>query len=155
MNHVLLTLKLRTKRDVVRARQRARQIAQLLGYEALEQNWIAASVFEMARNGLPIRAVLRMQLQPDLLRIALTQSRGSEKDGGRQRRVGTAQIVLRLPENTSSLDRHDLPWIIQQLNRITPLNLFEEFHQQNLEILHLATLLRSQAEGVSQDSSAA
>jgi hypothetical protein len=158
MNHALLTLKVRTKRDVLRARQRARQIARLLGYEPVEQSWIAASVFDMARKAMTHRAVLRIELQPDLLRISVQSCDHESRDF--QSRDHEGAIALPLPdgrssENASSLDRHDLPWIIQQLNRITPVNLFEEFHQQNLEMLHLASLWRSQSEGAMQGPSSA
>src|SRR5258708_1831737 len=44
----LLTLQLQKKRDLVLARQRARQIAGLLGFDAQEQSLIAAGVFAIA-----------------------------------------------------------------------------------------------------------
>jgi hypothetical protein len=53
------------------------------------------------------------------------------------------------------VDRNDLPWMIQQLNRLTPLLLFEEFRQQNLEILHLSSLLGCRLDGGEKGSSAA
>jgi signal transduction histidine kinase/CheY-like chemotaxis protein len=46
----IVTSALRTQADVVGARQRARQIAELLGFDTREQTRIATSVSEIARN---------------------------------------------------------------------------------------------------------
>jgi signal transduction histidine kinase/CheY-like chemotaxis protein len=48
----ILTMEIRFERDVVLARQRARQIADLLGFDAQDQARIATAVSEMARNAL-------------------------------------------------------------------------------------------------------
>jgi signal transduction histidine kinase/CheY-like chemotaxis protein len=46
----LLTLQIEFERDVVLARQRARRIAELMGFDAQEQTRIATAVSEIARN---------------------------------------------------------------------------------------------------------
>jgi signal transduction histidine kinase len=46
----ILTTEIRTEPDVVLARQRARQIAALLGFDGLEQTRLATAVSEVARN---------------------------------------------------------------------------------------------------------
>jgi signal transduction histidine kinase/CheY-like chemotaxis protein len=46
----LLTLQIRTEQDVVAARQRSRQIAALLNFDAQDQTRIATAVSEIARN---------------------------------------------------------------------------------------------------------
>ena len=50
MSLPLLTLEIRLEPDVVLARQRARQIAGLLGFPPLDQTRIATAVSEIARN---------------------------------------------------------------------------------------------------------
>ena len=50
MNTLLLTSEIRTELDVVLVRQRARQIAALLEFDAQEQTRIATAVSEIARN---------------------------------------------------------------------------------------------------------
>ena len=50
MNTVLLTSEIRTELDVVFVRQRARQIAGLLSFDAQDQTRIATAVSEIARN---------------------------------------------------------------------------------------------------------
>ena len=46
----LLVVHVTSEQDVVGARQRARQIARLLGFEAQDQTRIATAVSEIARN---------------------------------------------------------------------------------------------------------
>lgn len=50
MNIPLLTLEIRYEQDVVLSRQRARQIAELIGFEMQDQVRIATAVSEIARN---------------------------------------------------------------------------------------------------------
>ena len=50
MSRSIVTVALKHEADVVIARQRARQIAQLLGFEAQDQTRIATAVSEIARN---------------------------------------------------------------------------------------------------------
>ena len=50
MNFPILTVNIRYENDTVAARQRARQIARLLGYDAQDQTRIATAVSEIARN---------------------------------------------------------------------------------------------------------
>src|SRR4051794_38693426 len=48
----ILTLEVGNEEDVVLARQRARQVAALLGFEPTEQARIATSTSEIARNAI-------------------------------------------------------------------------------------------------------
>jgi signal transduction histidine kinase/CheY-like chemotaxis protein len=50
MNRAILSVEVRLEHDVVLARQRARQVAGLLGFEAQDQTRIATAVSEIARN---------------------------------------------------------------------------------------------------------
>jgi len=50
MSVPILTLNIRSERDTVAARQRARQIARLAGFDAQDQTRIATAVSEIARN---------------------------------------------------------------------------------------------------------
>ncbi|MGL5064915.1 MAG: ATP-binding protein [Microcoleus sp.] len=50
MTYPILTAEVRFEQDIVQVRQRARQIASLLGFEAREQTRIATAVSEIARN---------------------------------------------------------------------------------------------------------
>ena len=50
MSKAILGMEIRLEHDVVLARQRARQIAGLLGFDAQDQTRIATAVSEVARN---------------------------------------------------------------------------------------------------------
>ncbi|MBD2125799.1 ATP-binding protein [Microcoleus sp. ZQ-A2] len=50
MSATILTVEIRFEQDVVMTRQRARQIAELLGFDAQDQTRIATAVSEIARN---------------------------------------------------------------------------------------------------------
>ena len=50
MNATILTIEIRFEQDVVMTRQRARQIAELLGFDSQDQTRIATAVSEIARN---------------------------------------------------------------------------------------------------------
>ncbi|WP_013321372.1 ATP-binding protein [Gloeothece verrucosa] len=50
MNKLILTLKINSEQDVVIARQRTRQLAGLLGFDAQDQTRIATAVSEICRN---------------------------------------------------------------------------------------------------------
>jgi signal transduction histidine kinase len=74
----LLTVSLRTEPDVVVARQRARQIARHLGFEAQDQTRIATAVSEVARNVVQYAGQGRIEFQlegrtaPQLLLIQVS-----------------------------------------------------------------------------------
>ena len=55
----ILTLEIRLERDVVLARQRARQVAGLLGFPPLDQTRIATATSEIARNAFSMPAAGR------------------------------------------------------------------------------------------------
>ena len=50
MNNPISTITLRNERDVVQARQRAREIAAMVGFDNQEQIRLATATSEMARN---------------------------------------------------------------------------------------------------------
>src|SRR5271165_962683 len=63
MSLLLLTLDVRLEPDVVLARQRARQIAGLLGFPPLDQTRIATAVSEIARNAFQYAAGGKVEFQ--------------------------------------------------------------------------------------------
>src|SRR6266849_5532239 len=67
----LLTLSLRNKRDVLLARQRARQIAGLLGYSPQLRLAVAARVFEIAWQAFQLRGrrVVVFQVDANVLHV--------------------------------------------------------------------------------------
>lgn len=121
----LLELPLRRNRDIVLARQWARQLAGLLGFEPRAQLGIAGAVFEIAWQALWRKGAATLHFHTD--------------DGWLK--VGAAGSGLRLekplPQQASHLSREDMLFVVQQFAECNPLDLFEEIHQQNRELLRL------------------
>jgi hypothetical protein len=124
----LFSLRLRCRRDLVRARWRARQIAGLLGFDSLEQAEIAAVVFEIARQTYDRQApcMLRFQLLGEALHVFPV---------GDRRRDQAGHLARPLPRKALAPAWEDVPWLVRELVRRTPLNLFEELRKQNQELL--------------------
>jgi signal transduction histidine kinase/DNA-binding response OmpR family regulator len=76
----LLTLRIRQEPDIVLARQRARQVAAILGFDSVEQTRIATAVSELARNafkyagGGSISYGVEGKTPPQVFTIAVTDS---------------------------------------------------------------------------------
>lgn len=128
----LLTLRLSRKRDLLQARQRVRQVARMLGFDAVEQLTLACVVFELLmrqrqrqRRTLVVELVVtnaafEVRLQPPMA--------GSE-----------AALLARrpLPVSAPGSSLEDLCWAARQLDHHTPLDLLDEFHHLNNELLRL------------------
>lgn len=80
MSHSIITVALKYEDDVVAARQRARQIAGLIGFDAQDQTRIATAVSEIARNafryakGGMVEFLVEGQTAPQVLLIRITDS---------------------------------------------------------------------------------
>jgi hypothetical protein len=162
MTIALYSLKIRSKRDVLLARLRARQLTRLLGYAEQDQLLLAAAAFELAWSTFQDqrRVVLHYTLEQDRFRIWCARPERKEEEeerrafdrawngptGERRRAKRTpdafAELALRLekplPVSADPMPIEDIAWSMQQLAQHTPLNLFEEIHQYNLELLRLA-----------------
>lgn len=125
MNQPFLTLAVRRKRDVLAARHYARQIARLLGFEPLDSIVFAAAVFELAWQAFHCKAhpLLDFSLEERLVVVS----------GGRG-----FQLRKALPRQTQALAAEDLPWAMRELTRLGRIDLFEESHRQNQELLSVA-----------------
>ncbi len=132
----LFALPLRRKRDVVVARQRARQLARMLGYDPPEQVNVAAAVFELAARAAEERrnTTLQFQLSGTHLHVFCEPQ--------------TSLRLLRpLPDDARRMALEDLTWAAQQLAERTPLDLFDEMRRHNQELLRvMQELLACQVE---------
>ena len=130
----LLTLPVRDRRDALRGRQRARQIAQLLHFDAREQACIAAGTFLVACQALhcPTPALLCFEIDQRRLGVFL---RAAES------------VALRLSKpipGEFGLAEADLPWVVGHLEQTVQPELMDEVVKQNEEILTLLHELRQQ-----------
>lgn len=158
----LQTLPLRSKRDVVVARQRARQIAALLGFDLQEQACIAAGTFTVAsaavRQGPSSQ--LCIAIEDKALRV-FSRGRPCSDSVVPASSHGATILIKRLPVATGELAAEDVSWVIEQLDQQKYFNLFEEMEHQNQEMLallhalHVAQGQLGQAPAKSSTSSAA
>lgn len=170
MATALYSLKIRNKRDVLLARQRARQLTKLLGYAESEQLLLASAAFELAWTTYQSRGrvALHFTLESDCLRISCARPERKEEEeerrafdrawnGGKKRPQpkrrpadAFAELALRLekplPKRADAMPIEDVAWSMEQLAKQTPLNLFEEIRQYNLELLRLASGERGRGE---------
>ncbi len=78
MSHSIINVALKYEDDVVAARQRARQIAGLIGFDAQDQTRIATAVSEIARNAFryaengTVEFLVEGQTSPQVLLIRVT-----------------------------------------------------------------------------------
>ena len=156
----LYSLKVRSRRDILLARQRARQLSGLLGFEPGDQLLLGAAVFEFTWSAYQSRGrvVLHFELVEDRLRVFCSRPESAKQEEERrvaelrsrgsrgQRRavlplpVAELAVCLEkpLPAQPGPLPVEDIAWSMRELARQTPLNLFEEIRQCNMELLRLA-----------------
>jgi hypothetical protein len=141
MNTSLFTLPVRRKRDIILARQRARQIARLLGLDPRGQATLACGVFEMTCRALsePGRVVVEFTVDEHALHVRFRRSAGEDS-------LPLHRLETPLP-NSLAISREDVAWIIQQLHQAGPVNCFEEMREQNHELLRtLVEMQRTEAD---------
>lgn len=136
MNLTLITLPLRNKRDTIIARQRARQIAGLLGFDTQQQAGIAAGVFAIAWQVLSMRSPIELSFHLDdgLLRV-LARSRRRASDPDRTAAPTSVSCLEKSVPDRAKLSFEDLVWAIDRLDEITPALMYEEVYRLNQELL--------------------
>jgi hypothetical protein len=139
MNTSLITLPLHGKRDAVVARQRARQLAGLLGLDPPRQGWFAAAVFEMACDVRQESGRGRLHFQ-----VANGAVRAFAECWPSAAPPADAPCVeAPLPADGSRLAAEDLAWAVSRLHDLTPLDVFEEVRRLNRELLAAYQQLRA------------
>jgi hypothetical protein len=126
MDQPLLTMLLRTPVDLVRARQRARQVARMLGFTVLDRAALAAAVQALAEHqagrGFPFTLTFQLRRR----QLEVTGTRGQES---------SLRLCRDLPDPAPVLAAEDLAWIATKLDHLTPIDLVEEIQQLNRELL--------------------
>jgi hypothetical protein len=131
----LISLRLRNKRDAMVARQRARQLAGLLGYDNHDQAVIAAGVFAIAWQVLGLRSPVELSfdIENNLLRV-FARSRRRPADEATSPSTSVLCLEKPVPERTR-IGLDDLAWAIDCLDNITPAQMYEEIYRLNQELL--------------------
>lgn len=172
MSTPLLAVTLQSERDVLEARQRGRQLAGLLGYDAREQVLVAAAVFEVAWSAWQNRGRCRLCFHVEAGRLTVIPGRLPRQEKPRPAKKSPessernlderglrrllehlsappaatpAELRLEkpLPAAPGPISAEDLPWALRQLSRHTPHSLFDEIHRQNQELLKLLHELKA------------
>jgi hypothetical protein len=148
-----LTLRLRSKKDVLLARQKSRRVAHLLNFDAHEQACIAAGTFVVALQALTVigKARLCFQLENQTLHIfSQVGTPPPETSPGVNRisellaesdRKGLFRLVKPLPAG-QQLAESDLGWMVNKVQEVAENAVFDEIVKQNQEILTLLSELR-------------
>jgi hypothetical protein len=145
MDAPFLVYKLHSKRDVVLARDWARQVAALFGFDPLEQACVAAGVFEIARQGLEqtSQAALHFQLSGNLFQVFAVHRRDPDQEAA----PSGLRLEKTLPLKELPVAAEDVAWIVCQRAEQTPTSMFREIHKQNQELLYaLAQLQEARAQ---------
>ncbi|GEM_PF-4127411 len=134
-----LTLPLRSCRDLVHVRHRARQIAQLLQFGPHDAICIAAGAFVVAEQAKTVlrRACVCFAIVDFHFRVFAIPL-------GKSRPIPHALLVFSkpLPRGSQQLAVDDLSWLLEQVQLLAPSTLQDEIAQQNREVLELLTALR-------------
>jgi signal transduction histidine kinase/CheY-like chemotaxis protein len=176
----ILQVELRDDRDVVLARQRARRVAALLGFESQNQARISTALSEIARNavmyggGGMVEFEVQTGQEPELiLRISdrgpgipelqpvLDGQIGTGAGLAAARRImdrfeidtssrGTIITLAKSLPRKSPLDSRQIEQIRQELVGEEPQSVYEEFASQNQELLRALDELRKQQATLAQ-----
>jgi hypothetical protein len=142
-----------------------------LGYESQQQSAISAAVFAIAYKAVSDlspaklkfflsddRLMVRCQssdVKPDESRRASSKSQGNQSSEARSPTKWRATVLgdlamepglmvlsFPLPAAAPRLDLADIPWVIREMSRITPLDTLEEFYYLNRELLRLLRMTK-------------
>jgi hypothetical protein len=167
-----LTLKLRKKKDAILARQRARRVANLLGFDLHEQTCVAAGTFVIACQALSLypQARLCFQIEKHQLQVFAQEAAGEVVSSEKGRLAGMFpeldakslyRLTKALPAEQRTTEEKDLGWLVRQVEATACGSAFEEMMRQNQEVLALLHEVRlcrlelQSKEGRTPDSRAA
>jgi hypothetical protein len=150
-----LTLILRGKKDALYARQKARRVANLLGYDPQEQACIAAGAFVVACQALALfgKARVCFQIENQHFEVFAQELKSESAKAALANRITglfravEPKTLYRLskplpPEQSPHLDEMDLGWLVNKVEETAASGLFDEIVKQNQEMLTLLHELR-------------
>ncbi len=135
MNTTLLSVLLKTKRDILRIRQLTYRAADLLGFSTSDQVRLAAAVFDLACQAkTPTgRARVCFEVVDGWLRV--TCSLVAKAPRRRRDHGTTALVVNKRLVATRPLADEDVGWTLRQFQEMAPLDVFEEMQRINQDLL--------------------
>lgn len=153
------TLRVHEKRDVLVARQKARQIAHLLHFAPLDEACVAAGVFAIAaqaREQFEI-ADICFHLENNQLVVCakpLGAALGAAlvAAGAVEAKAPLMKLAKALPDAAREFAVDELAFLIGRINDQAPVDLYGELSKQNQEILLLLHLLTHSGDQLNQKS---
>lgn len=118
-------LRIRRKSDVLRARQRGRQIARAAGLQTPEQAIFAAATFDVAKTVLRARGIVAFCVLSEQIAV------------GRLHAGFVCTYAMELPEGRRRSSLEDLAFTLEHVEQMAPFDVFEEVCLQNQEMLVL------------------
>jgi hypothetical protein len=136
MSHCLFTLPLVNQNDLVRVRQLVRHATSLLAFAPADRVALVAAAFDLACQAWAQtgEATLCCEIADDCLHVACTTA--TDCISKKPETSSVFRLCKPLP-TAKAVARDDLPWMLQQLLDLTPLDLFEEMKALNLELLQV------------------
>jgi hypothetical protein len=146
-----LTLKIRSKKDTVLARLRARRVANLLSFDPHEQACIAAGAFVIACQALMLfgKARLCFQIENHQLQVFAQEAKADATEpasASGKRLTGVFpemdpktlfRLAKPLPPQERPAEELDLGWLVKKVEETACKGLFDELIKQNQEVLAL------------------
>lgn len=125
MSHHILSMSIRRRNDILRVRQRSRQLARLLGVDLKTQLRLTACAFEIGWQLLHRRGQGQIRFELDGNRLHIKPM---------SRSIPCSVIAL---EGPLRLTPEDIVWAIRGLSELTPLCPIEEMRLHDQELLWL------------------
>jgi hypothetical protein len=149
-------LKLRSKKDAVLARQRARRVASVLSFDPHEQACIAAGTFVIACQALVVYGKSRIcfHIEQNQLQVYAQEAEATPGGAGLEARRFLSglfneidsktlfRLCKPLPPQESATDQLDVGWLVTKVEETACASLFDEIVKQNQETLALLHELR-------------
>jgi len=132
----LLQTAIRSRKDAVRVLHQARQLAQFLRFNTLDQIEIGCHTFALALGIAANRAgaAVIFQLCQDSLQIGTIPAL-------KKNAAAAIQVSRTLPESMA-LSRDDFIWVIAQLQLLLKVDALNVIKQQNEDLLEISQALR-------------
>lgn len=133
----ILVIHVTTRKDILLAQLRMRQLSRMLGFSMLEQARLVGLVFEVVSGPVERRqcASLTIQVADRVLQVCLGQKSQTAREG--ISRANPAQVALSVPLPPAALATEDVFWAMQQIQHLTKPDLLGEMRQQNTDLLRL------------------
>jgi hypothetical protein len=133
----IFVINVSTKKDILLAQLRTRQLCRMLGFSALEQARLVGLVFEVVSG--PVQrhrsAALTIQVADHALEVLWAVKPQADRESVTPAKP--AQLALSVALPPAALATEDIFWAMHQIQCLTKPDLLGEMRQQNTDLLRL------------------